>query len=332
MKKLIRVVILLVCFVAPLLVVHLVEAIPSPSPPPSVSNMHINQNLLTTGDILIYGDYDLPYVAPPSVAANQAFIFSLIASDNLTELGAIRPFVFFDNGYNEGVFSFYFSSITTANITWGNVYTIRISENPAQFTSPVEIDYGVPSNVWTTANATEDNQLELAINIINAANRLEQVHTTYTLLDTAAAGTVLSSPSGETYFRGAIYGVQAMAPSLFMVQVLDYDQSYRTWTTDYSDNQTERFDATWVGASENVTATQFGTTQSVFGYIFILPLCVGAVVVASIKWRKSEVGFIACGLFLFTGFLMGWVPGAIFASAYQAMGIYTAFVWFYARG
>lgn len=332
MSKAIRIIIILFAIIAPLVAMHLVAAMSSPDSTPTVSNIHINRYLLNSNDILIYGDYDLPYATPPSVGADQAFIFTLIASDNTTELGAITPYVFFDNGYNEGVFSFYFTSITTANITWGDVYSIKITENPAQFASPTSISYAIPSSVWTTANTTANNQLELAINILNAANRLEQVHTSYTLLDTGAAGTVLSSPSGETYFRGAIYGIQAMAPSLFMVQVLEYDTTYRTWTTDYSDNQTSRFDATWIGASENATATQFGTTQSIFGYLFVLPLCVGAVIVSTWKFRKAEPGFIVCGLFLFMGFLMGWVPGAIFASGYQIMGIYTAYVWFYARG
>lgn len=332
MKKAFRIAVILILLITGTAVmVQTVFAISSPDSDPSVSNLHINRHLLMTDDILIYGDYDIPYATPPDTFADDAYIFKLIASDNTTELGAVTPFVFFDNGYNEGVFGLYFANQTTANITWGNSYTLRIAQNPASFAVPTEIDYTIPTNIYTSATTNITNRTELAINIINAANRLEQVHTSYTLLDGSAGGTVLYSPTGETYFDGAIYGIRAMAPSLFMVQVLEYDTSYRTWTTDYSDNQTERFDATFIGASENVTATQFGTTQSIFGFIPLV-ICFGAVIISLMKFRRAEPGFIVCAPIIIWGFLSGWIPGALFATAFQAMGIYLSFVWFYSRG
>jgi len=333
LNKAIRIIALIVCFAASFWAYGVsLAAVPDPiDSTPSVENIHINKDLLTTGDILIYGDYDLPYATPPDVFADQSFIFKLISTDNITELGAIRPYVFFDNGYNEGVFSFYFASMTTANITWGEAYTIRIAENPIHFSSPNQIDYVIPTNTYTSANTTAANQLELSINIITAASRLEQYYTTYTLLDTAAYGTVLSSPSGETYFRGAINGIQSMAPNLFMVQVLDYDTTYRTWTTDYSDNLSERFDADWVGASENATAAQFGVTQQTAMGIIPLFVCGGGLVLSFVKWRKPEPGLIFGSLVLIGALLMGWLSPAIFASLFQLMGIYIAYLLFLAR-
>lgn len=331
MKKIIKILAILVCISSPFWAWSIAYAIDPPDSNPSVSNQHINRNLLTTGDILIYGDYNIPYATPPDVFASQSYIFKLIATDNTTELGAITPYVFFDNGYNEGVFGFYFSSMTTANITWGQPYIIRISQNPVQFASPTELDYVIPTNVYTSANTTADNQVELAINIITAASRLEQTYTDYTLLDTAAGGTVLSSPSGETYFRGAIYGVQAMAPSLFMVQVLEYDTTYRTWTTAYTDNISERFDGTWVGDSENATADLFGTTRQTAMGIIPLVFCGGAIVVSFMKWRRSEAGLIVAGVILIAGLLTGWISPAIFAALFQIAGMYIAYLLFLAR-
>jgi len=307
-------------------------AISPPSSTPTVSDMHYNRNLLETGDILLYGEYDLPYDPVPTTAsAAQSFIFQLIDTDNATELGAITPFVFFDNGYNEGVFGMYFAPAD--NFTWGLSYILRISQNPAQFASPTSEDYLIAPTAFTTKTSQLDNQVELAINVINLANELEQIYTTYTLLDTAAGGTVLSSPSGETYFRGVIYGLQLMAPSLFMVQVLEYDTSYRTWTTTNTDNYSARFDATWVGASENATMAMFDMTQgSVMAIIFILPLMIGSIVVTTMKFRKAEPGFIMCAVLAMLGLLMGWLPAAIFATIYQLLGMYIAYIWFYARG
>ena len=331
MKKLIRILAVIICFASPLWAFGVVLAISAPDSTPSVSNFHVNTNLLATGDILIYCDYDLPYGTPPDVFANQSFIFKLISTDNVTELGAIRPFVYFDNGYNEGEFGFYFNNMTTANITWGEPYIIRIAQNPAHFASPTSIDYVLPVNAYTTENTTAGNQLELSINILAAANRLGQVYTTYTLTEDSAGGTVLGSPDGETYFRGAIYGIQAMAPDLFMVQVLEYDTTYRTWTTAYSDNLTDRFETTWVGATENATATQFGVTkQTAMGFI-PLTLSLGVIIVSTMKWRKAEPGLIATAVILIGALLMGWLAPAIFASLFQLMGIYIAYLIFLAR-
>jgi len=331
-RKAIRILAVIICFTSPLWAWGITLAVDTPDSTPSVSNLHINRQLLTETDILIYGDYDIPYATPPpSVFADKAFSFQLISTDNETELGVVTPYVFFDNGYNEGVFGLYFSSMATANITWGEPYIIRIAQNPSQFASPTKVDYVIPTNVYTSANTTTDNQLELSINILAAASRLEQIHTSYELVEGAAGGTVLTSPSGETYFRGAIYGLQAMAPELFMVQVLDYDTSYRTWTTAYSDNLTNRFETTWVGASENVTASQFGVTKQTGMGVIPLILSIGAVIVSSMKWRKAEPGLIFSALVLIGALLMGWLAPAIFASIFQAMGIYVSYLLFLSR-
>lgn len=332
MKKATRVLALVFCLAASLWGWQLVLALSVPDSTPTVSELHANRNLITTGDILIYGESDLPAGTPPATGASDAIIFKLIASDNLTELGAVTPYNFFDNGWNEGVFGFYFSNMTTANVTWGTSYTIRIAENPAQYASPTYWDYVFPASGYSTASSNQTaQQTELAINIINAANRLEQIFTSYTLLDTGASGTVLSSPSGETYFRGAIYGIQAMAPDLFMIQVLTYDASGRSMTTAYADNMTSQFAATWVGASENATVTQFGLTkQSAFG-IIPFALCAGAVMLSMMKWRKAEPGFVAGALFMIWGLLVGWLAPAIFAAVFQLMAIYNGYLLFLAR-
>lgn len=306
-------------------------AISNPDSPPIISNVKINKSLIETGDMVIYGDYDIPYASIPSVDASDTFIFRLIDTDNTTELGAIVPYVMIDYGYNKGVFGFYFSAADAP--TWGQSYIIRISQNPTYFPSPISTDYVMATTAYTTKTSQEDNQTEMAINIINAAQRMQSNYPTYTFLEDSAGGTVLSSPTGETYFRGTIYGIQAMAPSLFLVQVLSQSTEDRAWTTNQSDTYEERFDSTWVGTSVNATANQFGITpQMAMGMGFILPLCLGAIVVSSMRFRRTEPGFMASFLFMFMGELMGWFPTAIFGVVLQAMSIYIAYLWFFARG
>lgn len=329
--KIIKAGVIFICIAMPLIFSSLALAIDNPDSDPSVSNVRANTYLIEEGDVLIYGDYNLPYASPPDDPASNAFIFRLLDTDGETELGAISPFVLFDNGYNEGVFGFYFSA--SDNLTWGEAYTIRISQNPALFTTPTSVDYLISLSVYSSKTTQDDNQVELTINIIAMAERLESAHTDYTLLESSVGGTVLSDPTGETYFRGAIYGLQAMAPSLFLIQILEFDRADREWTTDQFDEYEERFDDTWVGDGVDATATQFGITpQMLMGVLFVLPLCIGGIILSSMKYGKAEPGFIISAIFLTLGALMGWLPAAIFATLYQAMAIYLAYLWFYARG
>ena len=263
---------------------------------------------------------------------DRTYTFQLITTANSTEVGAVTPFVSFDNGYNGGAFGMYFDS--TDNLTFGGNYTLRIAQNPVHFDTPVNFDYEIPSASWTTAETQANNQIELAIAVIAAAERLEDEYTDYTLLESGLSATVLYSPTGETYFRGAFYGIQLLAPSLFDIQVAPYDTSdERVYTDNMTDNYTGRFTGTWVETDTEATALQFGLTpQAIMAMLFSLPVCLGFIIVSAKKFHKSEPGFIAAALVILVVYMMGWMPGAIFATVYQACGVYLAYVWFYARG
>jgi len=332
MNKL-RIIALAFC-ILPLLFGTVALAISAPDSTPTVSNIHVNRYLVEEWDVLIYGDYDIPYAETPNVTASEAFIFRLLDTDGSTELGAISPFALMDKGYNKGVFSFYFPA--SVNLTWGEAYYIRISQNPSVFDNPTSVDYVIPSSAYTSSTTQEDNQSGLTINIISAATRLENYYTDYDFVEGSASGTVLTSPTGETYFRGVIYGVQAMAPSLFIVEVMDTGATDRTWTTTEFDEYTNRWataNYTWVSNDTSEAATGFGiTTPMLMSLVLALPLCIGSIIVSAIKYHKAEAGFVFSSIMLIMVALMGWIPTAIFASLYQAMGIYLAWVWFYSRG
>lgn len=307
-----------------------VLALDEPDSAPDVSNIHINRYLIEEGDILIYGDYSIPYTTPPTMGADEVYSFRLM--DGEDEIAIALPYPMLDNGYNNGVFSIYLSADVSGNITWGESYTIRISQNPTHFSSPNSWDYEIPTSAYTSLTTQKDNQVQLSINILAAARRMEEYYTDYTFLEDSAGGTVLSSPTGETYFRGAIYGIQVMAPDLFLVQILEFDTSDRVWTTAQADTYAGRFDTTWVETDVEATATQFSIgSQMLMAVIFIVPLCIGAIIVSMRKYDKPEPGLVASAVFIMTGFIMGWMPAAIFATTYQLAGIYIAYLWFYAR-
>ena len=300
-----------------------------PDSSPTLSQIHWNRNLVSENDSLCYFVYNLPYATPPTVpGADQAFIFKLMTGS--TDLGYMTPFVRFDNGYNQGIAAMYFPA--DAGLTWEAEYIIHISENPAQFASPVEFTTPIPTGAYTSFITQADNQAELATNLYNMGKILESAYDK--ILFQVAGTEVVLADEGETYFRGAINGLQAMAPSLFLIQQMPPGVSPAEWTTTQFDQYSHRFDGTWVGVSENATAEQIGapTSDLAMFLIIIVPLSIGTIIFASMKFRRAEPGYVAAALLAIMGVLMGWMPAAIFASIYQASAIYTAYLIFYARG
>jgi len=302
-----------------------------PDSTPTVSNIKANVNLLETGDVLIYGLYNIPYTTLPDDDAGKTYVLILIDTDNVTQLGVIRPYAYMemDNGYNIGAFSFRFSA--SDNLTVDQPYTVRISQNPTYFETPEFWDYSMPTSGWTDETSQEDNQTELMINVLELAQELEIAHD-ITLLEDSAGGTVLSSPYGETYFRGAIYGIQAMAPDLFLVQAITWDTSDRDWTTEQFDEYDARFSGTFIGtATDNTSGTYDVDTGTMMSLLFGIPIIGGALIVSQIKWRKLEPGYIVGAVVIILLALMGWIQSALFATIYQLLALYIGYLWFYAR-
>jgi hypothetical protein len=305
--------------------------ISQPDSSPTISDVHVNRNLVADGDMLFYFKYNIPYATAPNMTADNAFIFRLMSADGATDYGYISPYPYGDAmGFNDGLTGLYFTS--SANLTWGTAYKLRISEIPGWFDLPVDFDTTIPTTAYSALSSQLDNQAELATNLYYMAQPLESIFDV-ALFQTAGSRQVLTG-EGETYFRGAISGLQAMAPSIFLVQQEPLDTTTREWTTTQFDTYEHRFDGTWVGVSENATAEQIGApdSASAMGLVIMVPLCLFAIIFSSMKLRTALPGFVCVSVLLIMGVLMGWMPKAIFASIYQAAGIVTAYFIFYARG
>lgn len=300
-------------------------ALDPPDDPPTVSNLFINRNLYQAGDKLVYFNYDLPYDTTPTVGADKAFSFRLIDTDGVTELGYITPFVYNDNGYNEGIAALYFGPADT--FTWDTEYTIRISQSPSYFATPENVDYTIPDTCYTDSTSQSNNRVEVTANLFAMSQDLEtafgkQLFSTDTQL----------SQDGEAYFRGAISGLQGMVPSLFLVQKLPSDYTQTDWGTDQFDTYADRFDGTWVGTAMDANETQFGMGGNMIMGFITGAACLMFIIFSALKFRKSEPGLVISALLLIGGVIMGWLPTAIFASIYQGMGIWSAWLFFGSKG
>lgn len=303
--------------------------IDQPDTMPSFSNIFVNRNLLTLGDMLVHGTCYIPYSSEPPIISSEAFYIRLLSSNGIVEYASIHPYVFFNNGYNQIAFSLYLSD----NATWGTECILRLSENPYLFASPINFDTVLLAGHYSLETTQDANQSELAEKIIDIAEYLQPYYPLNTFLQSLSGSFILSSPDGETYFTGVIPLLQYMAPSLFLLQSFSADISSENWTTAEFDIYEQRFSGNWVGYAVNATATQFNITpMMVTSIVLIIPLCIGAVIVSSRKYQRAEPGYIFCSIVLILGAVMGWIPAAIFAAINQLEGIYIGYILFYARG
>ena len=304
--------------------------ISQPDSAPTITMLHWNHNLISDNDSLCYFRYRLPYSTTPNMTASETFLFRLM--DGATALGIMTPFPYHDSGYNYGIAALYFEA--SDNLTWGSTsYTLQIYENPAYFEAPVNFNTNIMATAYSSYTGQEENRQDLAIQLYNIAITLESPFGT-TLFQLVGGQQVLTA-DGETYFRGAIRGLQAMCPSLFLVQQIPVENISANYTTAQFDVYAHRFEGTWVGESENATAQEMlgiSDTNLAMALIISIPLALLAIIFSAMKFRRAEPGYVVAAVLLVMSTLMGWMPAAIFASVYQVAAIYTAYLLFYARG
>jgi hypothetical protein len=311
---------LLVLIASQLLSITQVWADPADPDSQDIPLFYVNRSLIEAGDFLLVCQYDLAYAALPTDTADVNYTFRLIDVDGITELGQALPYPYFHKGYDEGVVSFYFTAAeTTALLTWGTNYTVRISQNPAKFTTPTDYDFVVDSGAYTLLTDMDDNQLQLAERLNTIAGHLENFWS-ITLTEEQDPGTVFDS-NGEAYFRNAIIGCQAMAPLIFFVQSVDADTSTRVWGSSLSDTYKLRLagvdgiyntaDDNWIyKLSLKPAADALNIPVVLFVGLICLVACVFAIYKSNKNWQTPMPGYVAslmvvlCAGMLFLGLQM----------------------------
>ena len=328
-KAAIKLAVIIFIFLAPFILDNPGQAATTdPDSTPSASNIWIDRNLIVNGDMVVYGEINIPYANPLTVTADKTFVLRIMNSSKTTEYGYSLLYPYFTSGYNKNIFAFYFDAAHASS--WASELTLRISENPSYFSNPINTDIDVPATNYTSLTNATDNQTEMAQKLIPIIEDIQNVTNT-ALLSVSGSYDVLDGV-GEIYMRGAIPGIELMAPNIFLVQNLDLNYSNNTWTTANFDAYEARFNNTWVGNDMTATGNQFGMPATMIMTFFVtLPLCLGAIVASSMKLRHTDPGLMVCALFMLMTVQMGWLPKAVFASIFQACGIYVAYLWFYAR-
>jgi len=284
------------------------------------------RNLLETGDVLCVIYANIPYATTPDDPVDDAFIWRLIDTDGVTELGQDVGYPYVDSGYGYNVYSMYFSA--TDNLTWEADYNIRLSGNPAVFDDPPVYNFPVDSSDYSSITESYLVQTELAIRLIAIANTLDiewGLGASYSLLYESEVGTVLSI-YGEAFFRNAIYGLQALCPMLFRFAVEDTEVTDRTYTEEYATNLSTQYAGTWVGTAQEGGAALAGTSYDWMTLMLCVVICVlaifgGMALAAGDFWSGAVDGSIV----LITCSRLGFFELA-------AVGLIVGMCWVYISG
>jgi len=219
-------------------------------------------------------------------------------SYNGTTLAQTTPYVFSlfeNNGYGDGVSSFYFSA--NSSPVYQGDYTIRIAGNPSVFAgyNPFPLfDYLIPVASYETGTTQAANRLAAKTYILNECDSLETVYPDVALKSTSDIGNVLTE-YGETYWTSVIPNLQSLVPAIFFVQtaipetiaVQAYDSSLQATYT-----------AQIVGTDLKRGADRIGAKFGVTGYfvwgLIIFGLCLFIIIKTSQKGWALEPAIFVC--------------------------------------
>ena len=125
----------------------------------------------------------------------------------------------------------------------------------------------------------------------------------------------------------SIPGLQSLVPAIFVIQQSNVDLTGETWTTNAFDAYNARFNDTWVGDAQAATGDMMGMSGNMaMGMIVIAPLSLGMLIFSGMKFHSTDPGLISASVMLEMGAVMGWVPPALFATIFQVMAIYIAYL------
>lgn len=262
-------------------------AIALPDSTPSVIKKYVYRNLIESGDKLVVWEANIPYAVTPTTPVTQTFTWRLIGTDGTTELGTTTGYAYDKLGYGYNVYSMYFAAAD--NFTWGTAYTLRLSGNPIHFGAPPEYNFTIAVSDYTSLTTQADNQAALAATVLLLAQDLNiawGLTTATSLLTEDEASTVLSV-YGEAVFRGSIYSLQSMAPTVFSHIITNLTLTNRTFGTGYSDNITNQWAGTWVQTAKAAGNTLWGTSYDLMSILLVLICCAG--VIGLNVWASGDI-------------------------------------------
>jgi len=294
----------------------------------SVVDVIACRDLQEEDDLLVAVHYNIDYsvTGEPSQTAQELFIIRLFSSDGSTLHGAVQPYPFYNDGYSQGVAGLYFPAAD--GLVWNTAYIVQIAGNPAHYASPPSVNHALDGGDYSGFDGQEDNRAALYQWVIDSAEDLES-NWTATLLEHTDVGTILDE-TGQTYYAGAIPGLQALCPQCFYIEALTVDYTERDWGTDQADEYAARYDDTFIGDGMDAIADLFEVEAQLLGGILFVLFPTVFLIIMSFRWfSDSTPALIGAPCIMAMGALMGFFSMGVFAVAGLCYAIFIAYVLFF---
>jgi hypothetical protein len=298
--------------------------IASPTSTPLILSASMFQHLSEPNDRELIFEYNIPYsgnVTYPTTPASTTIIITLSNPATSAVLNTSSCYVysyFQSNGYGKGVAAFYFPA--SDNLSWAASYNINILGPPSYFDPSFVSTYTLssPTN-YTTASTHETNQLAVRDYVLGLADSLTAQYSSIPLKVATDKGVVLNS-YGESYFRGAIPGIQTLCPQLFLVQTY----APVAFATDgYNMDEATRAAARLNNTDIKRGATRLGALFGLQWYFvlggFVGVACLGVAIFGARKLKSVEIGLVGAGI-------LGTLFAVVIGNAVFTMVMIAAFV------
>lgn len=262
-----------------------VYAIDLPDSTPNVESIYCYRNVLETGDFFAIFYENTPYASEPDIGYSEAFIWRFMDTDGETELAQSLGYNYHDSGYGYNVICFYFDAEEAPD--WEQIYFLTLSGTPSAFESPPTYTYSIESGDYSSLTVSDEVKTEIAAQVLRLATDLDNkwgLSASNSLLLETETGTVLSI-YGEAFFRGAIYGIQAIAPASFRLIINTVITDERTWTTTYVTELEAQNAESYIGPAIEAGERLLDVDYNLMGIIGIFLMC--ALIVGTHWWLSG---------------------------------------------
>ena len=229
----------------------------------TIHSVNVSTNLKESGDFLYLVHFEIAWDDAndyPDSPSDETHLIQLFSGSQTA--AATTPYPYYNNGYSEGVASFYFTS-DQANILgleWESLYLIRITTQLGWVSPVTSYDYTISETDYCPTEERDDNRAWVKDWIIDAAQSIETDWGVSTALSTVSIDTVLSEV-GETYFLRVVPGLRYLCPDLFTFNVICPEVPGDSGTPTHAIELTDRseYDGTIVENGIDTLETIFGS-------------------------------------------------------------------------
>ena len=265
---------------------------------------------LEEDDLLLVVHYDIEYTSPPSQLVSDTFIGRFLV--DTTDKNSTELFPFSQRGYNQGVFSFYWTALqaTADSVEYNNPntenYIVRLQGKPGVFPG------GVPA--INTSTITWRTRLELRTDMISLAQALQGdadwVTEGLSLIVTGDQTQFTSD--GEEYFATVIPRLASMEPALFESAVKILLPVTRTPTNTYKDDLDDFWVGYWVDTNLQSIADNaqmsLVVVKTFLAFVAMLIVCVGTAILLKQHGETAvEFGILTMAVTLPLGIAVGLI-------------------------